>query len=163
MADPVAAEMADANIWECPSLACVDGQWVLLLSVWRWLDGTHRLDGVRYLLGDLVSRGDGLQFKAIGGGVVDDGPAFYAPQVLVEPDRTLLWGWSWELGRSFSQIAQTGWVGSLTFPRELFVCDGRLGSRPATELSGLRRVRLAPRRCPGAPALRGAGAGAGTP
>jgi beta-fructofuranosidase len=142
MADPVAAEVAEANIWECPNLACVDGQWVLLLSVWSWADGTHRLDGVRYLFGDLVSRGDGLQFKATGGGVVDDGPAFYAPQLLAEADRTLLWAWSWELGRDFAQIAQAGWVGALTFPRELFVRDGRLCSRPATELTGLRRERL---------------------
>jgi beta-fructofuranosidase len=141
-ADAVAVEVADANIWECPNLAYVDGQWVLLLSVWQWVDGTHRLDGVRYLLGDLVSRGDGLQFKATGGGMLDEGPAFYAPQVLVEPGRTLLWGWSWEIGRSFGQIAQTGWAGVLTFPRELFVRDGRLGSRPATELTGLRRERL---------------------
>ena len=131
MADPVAAEVAAANIWECPNLAHVDDQWVLLLSIWNWVDGTHRLDGVRYLLGDLVSRGDGLQFKATGGGVLDDGPAFYAPQLLAEPDRTLLWAWSWELGRNFAEIAQAGWVGALTFPRELFVRDAQLGSRPA--------------------------------
>ena len=55
--------------------------------------------GVRYLLGDLVSRGDGLQFKATAGGVVDDGPAFYAPQLMTDGGRTLLWGWAWELGR----------------------------------------------------------------
>jgi beta-fructofuranosidase len=30
----------------------------------------------------------------------------------------------------------------LTFPRELFVSDGRLCSRPAAELSALRRERL---------------------
>jgi beta-fructofuranosidase len=142
MADPVAAEVAEANIWECPNLVPVDGQWVLLLSIWRWVNGTHRLDGVRYLLGDLVSHGDGLQFKATGGGAVDEGPAFYAPQVLAEPNRTLLWAWSWEIGRDFGQIAQAGWMGVLTFPRELFVGDGRLGSRPATELTGLRRERL---------------------
>ena len=142
VADPVAAEVADANIWECPNLACIDGQWVLLISVWRWQDGTHRLDGVRYLLGDLRSRGDGLQFKATAGGVLDDGPAFYAPQVLTEPNRTLLWAWSWELGRDFAQIAQAGWAGVLTFPRELFVHHGRLCSRPAAELTGLRHEQL---------------------
>jgi beta-fructofuranosidase len=142
MADPVAAEVANASIWECPSLARVDDQWVLLLSIWDWVDGTHRLDGVRYLLGDLVSRGDGLQFKATGGGVLDDGPAFYAPQLLAGPDRTLLWAWSWELGRTFAEIAQAGWAGSLTFPRELSVRDAQLSSRPATELIALRRERL---------------------
>ena len=82
-------------------------------------------------------------FKATSGGVVDDGPAFYAPQVLVEPNRTLLWGWAWELGRSVQQIAETGWAGVLTFPRELYVRDGALGMRPATELTALRLERLA--------------------
>jgi beta-fructofuranosidase len=142
MADPVAAEVAEANIWECPNLVHIDGQWVLLLSIWNWVDGAHRLDGVRYLLGDLVSRGDGLQFKATGGGAVDDGPAFYAPQLLSDPNRTLLWAWSWEIGRDFGEVAQTGWMGVLTFPRELFLRGARLGSRPASELTALRRERL---------------------
>ena len=141
--DAVAAKVAPADIWECPNLALVDGHWVVLLSVWHWVDGTHRLDGVRYLLGDLVSEGDGLKFKATSGGLIDDGPAFYAPQLMADDDgRTLLWGWSWELDRDFGQVAQAGWAGSLTFPRELFVRNGRLGSRPATELAGLRRHRL---------------------
>jgi beta-fructofuranosidase len=74
--------------------------------------------------------------------VVDDGPAFYAPQVLAEPDRTLLWGWAWELGRSAQQIAEAGWAGVLTFPRELYLSGGVLGVRPATELTSLRFERL---------------------
>jgi beta-fructofuranosidase len=141
--DAVAAEVAPADIWECPNLANIDGHWVVLLSVWRWVDGTHRLDGVRYLLGDLVIAGDGLQFRATAGGPLDDGPAFYAPQLMTDGDRTLLWGWSWELDRDFAAVAQAGWAGSLTFPRELFVRDGRLGSQPARELAGLRREQVA--------------------
>jgi beta-fructofuranosidase len=141
--DPVAAEVAEADIWECPNLAYVDGRWVVLLSAWRWVDGTHRLDGVRYLLGDLVPAGNGLRFTVTTGDRLDDGPAFYAPQLMVDEGRTLLWGWSWELDRDFATLAQAGWAGSLTFPRELFVRDGRLGSRPAAELAGLRRERLA--------------------
>ena len=62
-------------------------------------------------------------------------------------DRTLLWGWSWELGRTADQIAAAGWAGVLTFPRELYVRDGSLGSRPAAELAELR----APSRWPGEP------------
>ncbi len=52
--DPVAAEVAAANIWECPNLALIDDRWVLLISLWRWVDGAHQLAGVRYLVGDLV-------------------------------------------------------------------------------------------------------------
>jgi beta-fructofuranosidase len=140
--DPIAAEVAAANIWECPNLMHIAGQWVLLLSLWRLVDSVHRLAGVRYLLGDLVPQNQGWVFKASSGGVVDDGPAFYAPQVLVEPKRTLLWGWAWELGRSVQQIAEAGWAGVLTFPRELYVRSGVLGVRPATELTALRLGRL---------------------
>jgi beta-fructofuranosidase len=137
--DPVAAEVAKANIWECPNLAFVDGQWVLLISLWRWVGNTHQLAGVRYLLGDLVGRGDGLQFQATTGGVVDEGPAFYAPQLMSDEGRTLLWGWAWELDRTAAQLEEAGWAGVLTFPRELFVRDGRLSSRPAAELQALRQ------------------------
>jgi beta-fructofuranosidase len=147
--DPIAAEVAPANIWECPNLVQVDGQWVLLVSLWRRAAGVDQLAGVRYLLGDLVAQGRGWTFQPTFGGVLDDGPAFYAPQVLTEPDRTLLLGWAWELGRSAQQIADAGWAGVLTFPRELYLHDGALGVRPAAELEGLRQERLTCR--PGIP------------
>lgn len=141
--DPVAAEVAPANIWECPNLVEVDGHWVLLLSLWQWVGGAHLLAGVRYLLGDLERTAAGLRFTARSGGTVDDGPAFYAPQALVTAGRTLLWGWAWELDRSAAQVLAAGWAGVLTFPRELAIRDGRLISRPAPELEGLRQERLA--------------------
>jgi beta-fructofuranosidase len=140
--DPLAAEVAAANIWECPNLVQVEGHWVLLLSLWRRIGGIDQLAGVRYLIGDLVSNGRGWTFKSASGGVFDDGPAFYAPQALAAPDRTLLWGWAWELGRSEEQIAEAGWAGVLTFPRELYLRNGVLGTRPATELTQLRAGRL---------------------
>lgn len=141
--DPVAAEIAAANIWECPNLARIDGRWVLLISVWRWRDDTHELAGVRYLLGDLRSAGDGLRFVAESGGPLDAGPACYAPQLLRDGDRTLLWGWAWEVDQTDEAVRERGWAGVLTFPRELAVRAGRLHSEPARELLGLRRERLA--------------------
>jgi beta-fructofuranosidase len=152
--DPIAAEVAPANIWECPNLVQLDGQWVLLVSLCYLPPGIGRPTVVRYLLGDLVAQGQGLTFKATSGGVLDDGPTFFAPQVLVEPNRTLLWGWARELDRSDQQIAEAGWAGVMTFPRELQVRDGVLGSRPATELAGLRLGELAYR--PGMPFQAGA-------
>jgi beta-fructofuranosidase len=148
--DPVAAVVAEANIWECPNLVRVpspDGSagsdcWVLLLSLWRWVDELHELAGVRYLVGDLRPEGPGLRFVASSGGVLDDGSAFYAPQVLRDGDRTLVWGWAWEVGRSENQVGDAGWAGVLTFPRELSVTDGVLGARPAAELQGLRSRAL---------------------
>ncbi len=148
--DPVAAVVAEANIWECPNLVRLrtadpagGERWVLLVSLWRWVDETHELAGVRYLVGDLQPDGPGLRFVAASGGVVDHGAAFYAPQVLTDGDRTLLWGWSWEVGRSEDQVRDAGWAGVLTFPRELYLgTDGALGARPARELLGLRRGPL---------------------
>ncbi|HKH54904.1 MAG TPA: glycoside hydrolase family 32 protein [Propionibacteriaceae bacterium] len=140
--DPIAAQMTTANIWECPNVVRIDDQWVLLLSLWAWVNDTHRLIGVRYLLGNLVAERDSLRFEARATGVVDEGPAFYAPQVMPTTDRTLLWGWAWEIGRTPEQIIAAGWAGMLTFPRELFVRDGRLCSRPAAELTGLRSAEL---------------------
>ena len=48
----------------------------------------------------LVRHPGGLRFQPSSGGVLDEGPAFYAPQLMADGDRTLLWGWSWELGRT---------------------------------------------------------------
>ena len=152
--DPVAAEVAAADIWECPNLALVDDRWVLLISLWRWVGGTHQLAGVRYLVGDLVRHPGGLRFRPSSGGVLDDGPAFYAPQLMSDRGRILLWGWSWELGRTAAQVAAAGWAGVLTFPRELFVLDGVLGSRPASELLELRTPL--PDWRPGAPVIAAA-------
>jgi beta-fructofuranosidase len=140
--DPIAAAIAAANIWECPNLVRVDGQWVLLISLCHF---RADVGGVRYLLGDLVGQDQGLTFKATSGGVLDEGPAFFAPQVLAERDRTLLWGWACELGRTADQIAAAGWAGVLTFPRELYIRDGALCMRPAAELAGLRLARMAVR------------------
>ena len=159
--DPVAAVVADANIWECPNLVRVpsDGpegeRWVLLVSLWRWVDEVHELAGVRYLVGDLQPAGAGLRFVAESGGVLDDGPAYYAPQVLPDGDRVLIWGWAWEVARSENQVRDAGWAGVLTFPRELFVVDGALGARPAAELVGLRARSLTyvPGTALGAPAF----------
>ena len=140
--DPIAAQMTAANIWECPNVVRIDDQWVLMLSLWAWVDATHQLIGVRYLLGDLAADAEGLRFRATSSGMVDEGPAFYAPQVLPGTNRTLLWGWAWEIGRTPEQIIAAGWAGMLTFPRELFLRDGRLCSRPAAELRGLRTAEL---------------------
>ena len=141
--DPVAAAVADAQIWECPNLVRLDDRWLLVLSLWRAVeDGVGELSGVRYLVGDLEPAGPGLRFVAASGGVLDEGPAFYAPQLLPDGDRVLLWGWSWELGRTAEQVEAAGWAGVLTCPRELGVVDGVLTSRPARELEALRGPAL---------------------
>lgn len=133
--DPVLAEAAAAQIWECPNLVQVDGRWVLVVSLWRWSESGHDLAGVRWAVGDLVPSDGGLAFTATAAGVLDEGPAFYAPQLLATPDRVLVWGWAWELGRSRQQLDDQGWQGILTAPRELALVDGRVVQRLVPEIA----------------------------
>ncbi|WP_427015659.1 glycoside hydrolase family 32 protein [Pseudarthrobacter sp. P1] len=141
----VAGAHAAANIWECPQLFDVDGQWVLSVALWHNDGGTHRLDGVAYLYGDLSEGGAGLKFLPQGGGRVDTGADFYAPQVLAasaEEPRTLLWGWSWDESRPAAEVATAGWAGALTYARELSFGDGVLRSQPVAEVATLRAGKL---------------------
>lgn len=135
--DPLVRQVAASRTWECPNLFRLDGRWVLVLSCWRDDDFC-----TVYLIGDLETAGDRLRFAARSGGRVDDGPAYYAPQVLVTDDRVLIWGWAREIGRTADQILDAGWAGALTFPRELSIHDDQLVSAPAAELERLRGDRL---------------------
>lgn len=139
--DPWVAEAAPAHIWECPSLVRLGETWVLVVSLWRHVDGTHSLDGVRWLTGALELRDGVPRFVPEASGVLDTGPSFYAPQLLAasaETDgRVLLWGWAWELEDPVA--AGREWAGSLTFPREVDLVDGVVALRPARELVALRR------------------------
>jgi beta-fructofuranosidase len=134
LADPVAAAVAGAQIWECPSLVEVDGRWVLVLSLIR----DDSLGRVVWLSGILSPRGETLRFEAADGGLVDHGHDFYAPTVLLEESRTLMWGWTWE-DRPLDDVDAAGWAGALTWPRVLELSEaGRLVTRPAPELEELR-------------------------
>ncbi|WP_166850609.1 glycoside hydrolase family 32 protein [Isoptericola sp. BMS4] len=136
-----AARVAEADVWECPQLVETGDAWTLVVSQWH-RDGPQQLCGVAALVGDLdlsaVADGGGPRFVPASGGPVDTGPDFYAPQVLAEPGRGLLLGWTWE-GRGQDEVDAAGWAGALTFPREVSLDGGRLASRPARELTGLRR------------------------
>jgi beta-fructofuranosidase len=137
--DPVAAEIAPADVWECPNLARIDGHWVLVVSLWRHrADGGSPLAGVRYLIGDLDTGRGRPRFTARTGGRVDLGDCLYAPHLLAAGDRVLLWGWARDGPRPAAHVAAAGWSGALTFARELTVADGALASRLVPELVGLR-------------------------
>ncbi|MGN9762948.1 glycoside hydrolase family 32 protein [Streptomyces sp. SD31] len=135
--DPVARDaFGDKAVgWECPQLyATAGGEWVLVVSLW---DGDPCSTG--YLTGRLQPHGEGgLRFEARVGGRLDHGRDFYAPAVLQEPDRALLWGWSWE-AREQDEVDRAGWAGVLTAPRVVDVHpDGALCVVPAPELELLR-------------------------
>ncbi|MET0740618.1 MAG: glycoside hydrolase family 32 protein [Candidatus Nanopelagicales bacterium] len=143
--DDLARRMAPGAGWECPQLFPIADRWVLLLSLWT--DG--RPERVVALVGDLIdgtSAGSGplgLRFLATDGGPVDLGADFYAPAVLLEADRVLMWGWSWE-SNTPDAVLDSGWSGVLTLPREIDLDpNGRLAVRLARELPNLRGQRLA--------------------
>lgn len=148
--DPVAAQHAPAELWECPQLVEVDGQWILLVSLWSVADGPgagRPGDAVTFLHGELAVQDDRLAFTPHGGGVVDHGPDFYAPQAVRDGERTLLWGWSWEGGgldsqQTARQAEAQGWAGTLTVPRELHLRGDVLVSSLPAELRALRAHEL---------------------
>lgn len=136
---PVVAEVAAADIWECPNLVQIGEDWVLIISLWRLVDGTHSLHGVAWVVGDLTASGDAPpSFSPRTAGRLDEGDAYYAPQALAVDDRVLLWGWSWETDLGSERLAAAPWQGVLTFPREVGVVGDRVVVRPAAELTGLR-------------------------
>ncbi|MGI5451788.1 GH32 C-terminal domain-containing protein [Streptomyces sp. CA-249302] len=135
--DPVAADVfGDKAVgWECPQMYRTSGgEWVLVLSLW---DGHPCRTG--YLTGRLEPSAEGgLRFETRTGGLLDHGRDFYAPAVLQEPDRTLMWGWSWE-AREQSEVDRAGWAGVLTAPRVVDTRpDGTPRVVPAPELELLR-------------------------
>ena len=132
--DPVAAAHAPADVWECPQFVRLGDRWALIVSLWT----DEVLGRVAYLVGDLDTADGAPRFTPTGGGLVDSGRDFYAPAVLVSPDRTLLWGWSWE-DRPEAEVLAAGWSGVLTLPRVLTLGPaGHLLSAPAPELHMLR-------------------------
>ena len=149
--DPVAAQHASADLWECPQLVPVGDRWVLILSLWRHPE-THARSTVQvnHLVGDLVDGPDGTpRFVPTAGGRTDLGPDFYAPQAVLDTDsntggdRVLVWGWSWEgAERSQEQTDAQGWAGALTFPRVLRLDGEELRAVPAPDLAALRAEEI---------------------
>ncbi|WP_020579101.1 glycoside hydrolase family 32 protein [Actinopolymorpha alba] len=141
---PIVAEAAGAVIWECPNLVPLDDGWLLVVSPLRPEgEGQLRAANVAWIHGDLITAGDSLTFTPRHAGVLDAGPAFYAPQLVAVDGRVLCWGWSWELERTAEQVAAAGWQGVLTFPREVSWAGEAPRLAPARELAALRHAEVA--------------------
>ncbi|WP_460690403.1 glycoside hydrolase family 32 protein [Nesterenkonia suensis] len=152
-----APDAVDADIWECPQLVRLadPGLWVLIVSRWhRTDDGGHELGDTQALLLEIEDAdpadpdpadpgSDGASaalptLRIVGTSAVDEGPSFYAPQILAEPDRAVMIGWARDL-RPQEVSDAAGWRGLLTWPRELTLRDGALVSHPAAECAGWRQ------------------------
>ncbi|TNU73605.1 glycoside hydrolase family 32 protein [Miniimonas arenae] len=154
--DPVAAQYAPGAIWECPQLVPVGEDWVLLLSLWDSEAAAalgHGPQRVAWLLGGLEPTEDdgvgaGVRFVPRAGGPIDDGPAFYAPQAVLDladveqkrsgsaTSRVLLWGWAWEADGVAPppNLSERNWTGTLTYPRTLDVAGDRVVTALAPEV-----------------------------
>lgn len=131
------------EMWECPAYARMidfgSGADVDVLIVSAW----YRNGPWVYPVVMLSQPGS---FEAGESSVrrLDDGDALYAPSLVTGPDgRVLLWGWVQE-SRDADELAEAGWAGSLSYPRELTVVGGDLHVHPAFELDALRAERLTP-------------------
>lgn len=126
---------------ECPDLFALGEHWVLTYCpMGAEPDGYLFRNGhnAGYVVGDWAP---GSDFRPLTGYQVGDwGAEYYAPQSFSAPDgRQLSFAW---MGQFDYRIvtADDGWCGQLTIPRELSLGpDLRLRSRPAAELTALRR------------------------
>ena len=130
-------------MWECPNLVVVTdevtGQKLDLLifcpqGIEPEREGFENVFPCVYLLGSL----EGNAFQVVSEDYVefDRGFEFYAPQVFArrrsDARRPLLMGWAGNAGEDAQpSLEDTGWVHTLTVPRELSVRDGRVIQRPA--------------------------------
>ncbi len=135
------------TLWECPDFFPLNGDHVLICSVWdqrpyytiamrgQYRDGrftpslTHKLD-----YGDAH---------------------FYAPQTMpIRDGRRIMFGWVME-GRSEAAVLAAGWAGVMSLPREVrLASDGQVVALPIAEVRQLRGMeqRVSPGPVmPGAP------------
>ncbi len=124
-----AANPCDSGeMWECPDFFPLGHVHYLQYSTENkviWTTGEYDAQGHTY-----AAKRDG---------VLDQGPAYYAPKSFVAPDgRRILWGWIRET-RPEAEFAAAGWAGAMSLPRVLTVgAEGQLEMHPAKEVESLR-------------------------
>ncbi|MFP5335241.1 MAG: glycoside hydrolase family 32 protein [Actinomycetes bacterium] len=131
--DPVATSVAPAHIWECPQLVALGGRHALVVSLWE----DHVLGDVVHLLGRLVGDAGGLpRFVPESGGLLDEGPDFYAPQVVPDADGPLLFGWVRQQDAP-DEATQDAVAGCLTLPRRLRLDGDQVVVQPDAGVAAL--------------------------
>lgn len=101
-------------LWECPQLIAVEGQHVLVSSVWD--------DDVLYYAGYGIGAFEHGHFFARTWGQLTFGPSYYAPSYFRDADgRPCLTFWMRHI-----EDAAAGWAGAHSVPYLLGIADGRL-------------------------------------
>ena len=125
----VLSQWDNAKYAECPSILSLnDGKVLLSTSVCN-LDETHFF---QIMIGEIVNG----EFKAEQSDRFDKGPDQYAGQVFPSSNGTPLL-MTWIPGWKFARFCEGVDVGCLSIPREIFVKEGRICGRPASEVAHL--------------------------
>lgn len=121
------------TVWECPDLFEMDGKHVLLISsqeIPRVGNHFENLHSTLALIGTFnYTTG---KFSIEHTQEIDNGFDFYAPQsILTKEGKRVMIAWMnmWDTNYPLHELGH-GWNGSMTFPRELLLKEGKLIQKP---------------------------------
>jgi beta-fructofuranosidase len=123
------------TMWECPNFFELDGVWTLLCS-------PMNMEKAKCIF--VTGRADFEKpaFFQEQWQNADYGHEFYAPQVFQDDrGRWILIGWM-DMWNGEFPTRKDGWAGAFTFPRELFLHNGKVHQKPVEELALLRKKDL---------------------
>ncbi|WP_227937178.1 glycoside hydrolase family 32 protein [Alkalihalobacillus deserti] len=126
-------------MWECPDIFHLDGHDVLVMSPQGMEPEDylyHNLHQSGYVIGELGYESGKLDHGSFE--LLDYGFDFYAPQTTIDAQgRRVMVAWMamWE---SDMPEQEFNWAGAMTLPRQLFIQDGKIISRPMPEVEKLR-------------------------
>ncbi|NDL67289.1 glycoside hydrolase family 32 protein [Clostridiales bacterium F-3ap] len=139
-----AADEVNGGVWECPDHFRMDGKDILLVSPQFKKPESlryHNIHSTCARIGTLdLEKG---RFLLEQEEEIDAGFDFYAPQTLEDGQgRRIMVAWMqmWERNMP-SNEEKHGWAGAMTFPRILWMQDGRLHQLPVPEIESSRRNR----------------------
>lgn len=133
---PVLADFGHqiARTYECPDLFQVDGVTVAVGALMHYRDKQGRFQQVRWYAGDLVNTDNGPKLDVKASDWCDFGTGYYATQSFVDDNgRRIVFGWFTDFPEM--RVEQPCLAnGMMSLPRELHVRDGRLYSKPVSEV-----------------------------
>lgn len=123
------------KMWECPDLFKLEDNHILMVSPQDMLaDGLefHNGNGTMFIVGNYDNKTKSFKRESVQS--VDYGLDFYAPQTMKTSDgRRIMVAWlkSWDNNIC---IDGSSWIGMMTLPRELKICQGRVIQNPVKEI-----------------------------
>lgn len=111
------------EIYECPDLFQLDGQWVLIISTNP--GGPAGGSGMHYVIGEF----DGKTFTPKSDAKnLDYGPDYYAAVTFNDAHERISIGWmnNWHYANNEKYVTAKSWNGSMTAARKLSIIDGQL-------------------------------------